>query len=153
MALVAAPTDYQHDGAVLTGTSMLRYGGMAGLPSAALVRAELDRDHPELMEIAANLMFARRPDGTVLVGDSHHYGLTATPFDDESVTERLAGAAHILGVPGLQVLQRWQGVYASSARTDILRETHDATVSSVTVTTGLGMTLSFGLAAQTFDAL
>ncbi len=154
MAMVAAPAGYQHDGAVLTGTSMLRYGGMTALPSAALVRAELERENPELMEIAANLMFARRPDGTVLVGDSHHYGVTATPFDDESVTERLlAGAARILGVPGLRVLQRWQGIYASSARTDILRETHDATVSSVTVTTGLGMTLSFGLAAQTFDAL
>lgn len=154
MALVDSPSGYALDAAVLTGTTMLRYDGMAALPSAHQVRADLERDHPHLLDIAANLMFARRPDGTLLVGDSHHYGVTATPFVDESVSEQLlVGVARILGVPRLQVRQRWQGVYASSPRTNILRETHGPGVSSVTVTTGLGMTLSFGLAAQTFDAL
>ena len=154
MALVQAPAGYTLDSAVLTGTSMLRYEGIAGLPSAAQVRVDLERDSPELLDIAANLMFARRPDGTVLVGDSHHYDVTAAPFLDEAVSDHLLGAAgRILGVERLQVLQRWSGVYASSPRTNILRENHEPTVSSVTVTTGLGMTLSFGLAAQTLDAL
>lgn len=154
MALVQAPAGYAADSAVLTGTSMLRYDGMAHLPSAASVRAELERASPELLELGANLMFTRRPDGTLLVGDSHHYGLTATPFLDEQVSAHLLdGVARILGVENLQVLQRWQGVYASSGRTAVLRALHEPTVSSVTVTTGLGMTLAFGLAAQTLDAL
>lgn len=154
MALVDAPTGYDQDAAVLTGTSMLRYGGLAGLPSAVAVRAELQRHEPDLLELGANLMFTRRPDGTLLVGDSHHYGVSADPFIDEQVSEHLLdGVARVLGVPRLRVRQRWQGVYASSGRTDILRAVHEPTVSSVTVTTGLGMTLAFGLAAQTLDAL
>lgn len=154
MALVEAPGGYTHDAAVLTGTSMLRYGGMAELPAAAAVRAELERTEPELLQLGANLMFTRRPDGTLLVGDSHHYGVTADPFLDESIGRHLLdGVARVLGVEQLRVLQRWQGVYASSGQTDILRATHEPTVSSVTVTTGLGMTLAFGLAAQTLDAL
>ncbi|MGU3502537.1 TIGR03364 family FAD-dependent oxidoreductase [Mycobacterium sp. C31M] len=154
MALVAAPAGYRQDAAVLTGTSMLRYAGLAGLPSAPSVRAELEQTRPELLELGANMMFTRRPDGTLLVGDSHHYGTAADPFLDEQVTGHLLdGVARILGVPNLQVLQRWQGVYASSGRTDVLRARHEANVGSVTVTTGLGMTLAFGLAAETLDAL
>lgn len=154
MALVRAPAGYALDSAVLTGTSMLRYEGMAKLPSADSVRIELERDHPELLALGANMMFTSRPDGTLLVGDSHHYGVTAPPFLDEEVSAHLlAGVSRILGVDRLSVLQRWQGVYASSSRTDVLRVNHEATVSSVTVTTGLGMTLAFGLAAETLDAL
>lgn len=154
MALVRAPAGYALDSAVLTGTSMLRYEGMAKLPSADSVRIELERDHPELLALGANMMFTSRPDGTLLVGDSHHYGVTAPPFLDEEVSAHLlAGVSRILGADRLSVLQRWQGVYASSSRTDVLRVNHEATVSSVTVTTGLGMTLAFGLAAETLDAL
>ena len=154
MALVRAPAGYALDSAVLTGTSMLRYEGMANLPSAVAVRAELERGNPELLELGANMMFTRRPDGTLLVGDSHHYGRTAPPFLDEQMSAHLlGGVSRILGVDHLQVLQRWQGIYASSGRTDVLRASHEPTVSSVTVTTGLGMTLAFGLAAQTLDAL
>lgn len=154
MALVQAPTGHVLDSAVLTGTSMLRYEGMAKLAAAASVRAELERSNPELLALGANMMFTSRPDGTLLVGDSHHYGVTAPPFLDEEVSAHLlAGVSRILGVDRLQVLERWQGVYASSSRTDVLRARHEPTVSSVTVTTGLGMTLAFGLAAQTLDAL
>lgn len=154
MALVRSPAGYALDAAVLTGTSMLRYEGMAHLPAAASVRAELEHGHPELLDLGANLMFTSRPDGTLLVGDSHHYGVTAPPFLDEEVSAHLlGGVSRILGVDHLQVLQRWLGVYASSSRTDVLRTQHEPTVSSVTVTTGLGMTLAFGLAAQTLDAL
>lgn len=154
MALVRAPAGFVLDSAVLTGTSMLRYAGMAKLAAAASVRAELERGNPELLELGANMMFTRRPDGTLLIGDSHHYGLTAPPFLDEEVSAHLLGGiSRILGVDRLDVLQRWQGVYASSGRTDVLRARHEPTVSSVTVTTGLGMTLAFGLAAETLDAL
>jgi len=154
MALVRAPAGYGLDSAVLTGTSMLRYEGMATLPAAASVRAELQRSNPELLELGANMMFTSRPDGTLLVGDSHQYGVAAPPFLDEEVSAHLlGGVSRILGVDRLQVLERWQGIYASSGRTDVLRAAHEPTVSSVTVTTGLGMTLAFGLAAQTLDAL
>lgn len=153
MALVQAPRGYTLDSAVLTGTSMLRYEGMATLPAAASVRAELESGHPELLDLGANMMFTSRPDGTLLVGDSHHYGVTAPPFIDEQVSAHLlAGVRRIIGAD-LPVLQRWQGVYASSGQIDVLRVCHEPTVSSVTVTTGLGMTLAFGLAVETLDAL
>ncbi|MDO5696767.1 MAG: TIGR03364 family FAD-dependent oxidoreductase [Dermatophilus congolensis] len=153
MALVEAPSGFTTDTAVLSATSMLRYAGFAALPEAEAVRREIEADAPYLLEIGTNLMMTRRPDGTVIVGDSHHYGTAAPPFVDETVSEALLGeAAALLGVPALRVLQRWQGVYASSPQQDILRHQAAPGVESVTVTTGLGMTLAFGLAAETFNA-
>lgn len=151
MALVEPPAGFTTDSAVLTATSMLRYAGFAALPEAQAVRAEVAATNPYLLEIGANLMLTRRPDGTVIVGDSHHYGAAAPPFLDEAVSEALlAEAAVLLGVGRLRVLERWQGVYASSPRQEILRDLVGPGVESVTVTTGLGMTLAFGLAAETF---
>lgn len=151
MALVDAPASFTSATATLTGTSMLRYAGISALPAADAVRTELAERTPSLLGIGANVMVTRRPDGTLLVGDSHHYGAAAAPFLDEDVSDTLLKeVAGLLGVADLRVRQRWQGIYASSPSMEVLRDSPAAGVESVTVTTGIGMTLSFGLAAETF---
>lgn len=47
--------------------------------------------------------------------------------------------------------ERWQGVYASSGRGPLLVRDMAPGVRAISVTSGIGMTLSFGLAAATFD--
>lgn len=90
------------------------------MPGAAAVREEIYRNSPGLIDMVANVMFTRRPDGTLLLGDSHVYGNTVDPFLDEWWTDRLVGEiSKVLGAP-LQITQRWQGVYASSALTSLL---------------------------------
>ena len=70
--------------AVLTGSSMLRYDGFAQQPSAADVRAELLAESPALLEQGVNLMLTQRPNGRLVIGDTHHYGVTEDPFEDEA---------------------------------------------------------------------
>ncbi|MCX5536645.1 TIGR03364 family FAD-dependent oxidoreductase [Streptomyces sp. NBC_00006] len=152
MARVAAPDAFRTDSAVLTATSMLRYDGFTAMPSADRLRAEVTAHSPELLDVVANVMFTRLPDGTVLVGDSHAYDATEIPFQDEATTELLLReASHVLGVPSVRVTERWQGVYASSARGPLLVRDVAPGVRALSVTSGIGMTLSFGLAAATFD--
>lgn len=154
MALVDPPDGLATHAAILTATSMLRYGGLATLPAAAGVRAEVAAEAPELIEMVANVMMAPRPDGTLLVGDSHRYGISQDPFLDEQVEDRLLEeVAAVLGVERLRVRQRWQGVYASSPHSDLLVHHLDARTSVVSVTSGVGMTLSFGLARRVLDEL
>lgn len=151
MALVDGPVGYASHAAVLTGTSMLRYGGLAAMPSASEVRCLLP---DELLEMVANVMCAPRPDGTLLVGDSHAYDLAHEPFLDESISQRLLDeVAAVFGLPGLRVRQRWQGVYASCPDQDLLVEPVDERTTVVSVTSGVGMTLSFGLGEQTLSTL
>jgi hypothetical protein len=51
----------------------------------------------------------------------------------------------------VRITERWQGVYASSARGPLLVRDVAPGVRALSVTSGIGMTLSFGLAAATFD--
>lgn len=151
MALVrpARPLDIRR--AVLTGTSMLRYPAFAQTAAAAALRTELEANSPELLAIDANLMLTQRPDGTLLIGDSHHTETTHDPFLDEATSDTLLdGAAKLLGTGPFTVLQRWQGIYASSPQQSFLIKELQPGVTAVSVTSGIGMTISFGLAKKTF---
>lgn len=152
MVMVDAPAHWKLESAVLTGTSMLRYAAMAATSAADTVRAELSQKAPELLAMDANVMFTWRPDGTLLIGDSHVYDGTVDPFLDEDMTDRLlqeVGA--VVGVNRWRVRQRWQGIYASSPMTSLVRTPLADGVLATSVTTGIGMTMSFGVAAAYFD--
>lgn len=137
------------DPAVLTTTSMLRYPAFVAMPAAATLRAELAEADPRLMEIDANVMFTQRPDGTFLVGDSHYLNPTQAPFQDEAVGQTLLDrAAELLGQGPFKVLERWQGVYAASSQQPFLIAPLSSSATAVTVTSGIGMTISFGLAQK-----
>lgn len=153
MARVKTPHVMGLGPAVLTGTSMLRYGAFEG-PAQEALRAEMQAIRPDLLEIDANVMFTQQPDGTLLVGDSHRTFDAAPPFLDERWSELLLGeVASLLGTERLEVLERWQGIYATSADRDLLRETPLPGVSVVSVTTGVGMTIGPALGARTIAAL
>ncbi|WP_035759151.1 TIGR03364 family FAD-dependent oxidoreductase [Granulicoccus phenolivorans] len=133
--------------AVLTGSSLLRYDAFSRTTAAAGVRAELAADQPDLLTYDCNVMFTQRPDGTLLVGDSHRYAEAADPFTEARIDEVIrADVSDVLGVAP-PVLERWQGVYAKAER-PYLRRRLDEVVEVCSVTTGLGMTIGLGLAAR-----
>lgn len=137
---------------VLTGSSMLRYSAFASLPSAPDVRARFRLVEPEILDLDVNQMYTERPDGTLIVGDTHSVGANVTPFQDErayALLERLG--ARLFGRP-MRVRQRWQGIYAKAPR-DFLRVSPCEGVRVVSVTTGIGMTTGLGLAASVIDEL
>ncbi|MDF0529287.1 TIGR03364 family FAD-dependent oxidoreductase [Tsukamurella sp. 8F] len=149
MGLVDAPGGRTIAPAVLTGTSLLRYDAFAETAAAADLRTRLEADHPELSTIDANVMFTQRPDGRLLVGDSHRSEHTVDPFLDEDTTDTIAGEiGRVLGVDSLRFRQRWQGVYATSNRAPYLAADLDDHLSVRIVTSGVGMTIAFGLAAR-----
>ncbi|AKU17111.1 TIGR03364 family FAD-dependent oxidoreductase [Luteipulveratus mongoliensis] len=153
MLRVTDPHARTLDPALLTGHSMLRYGAFEDCPTLPAVRARLQREEPEAVAAGLNLMFTQRPDGSLTIGDTHHYDHTFDPFDDEELDELvLAQTARLLGVPNLQVLQRWRGVYASAPEPFLVDTPHED-ARAVSVTSGIGMTTAFGLAASVLDDL
>lgn len=95
-------------------------------------------------------MLTQRHDGTLLIGDSHHTETTQDPFLSEATSDTLLRAATDLLGRNFEVLQRWQGVYASSPQQSFLIKDVAPNVTAVSVTSGIGMTISFGLAQKTF---
>lgn len=154
MARVEQPAGLVIAEAVLTGTSMLRYPAFTETVAAGALRRHLAALEPAMLDIDANLMFTQRPDGTLIVGDSHAYGVSMPPFLGEPTSDLLLGrVAAVLGVESLRVLERWQGVYASSRQHPYLVHEPMPGVTVVAVTSGVGMTISFGLARKVMGAL
>lgn len=117
------------------------------------MRENLRAQAPELLKLVANVMFTRIPGGMLLFGGSHVYGRTIPPFLEEDTTARLlAEIRRILGA-GPTPTQRWQGVYAPGALTSLVVERVDPRLTAIAVASGIGMTLCFGIAAQTLGAL
>jgi len=153
MLQVAAPSGRTYTPAVLTGTSLLRYSAFTACPSAADVRARLEREAPELLAADVNLMLTQRPDGDLTIGDTHHRGHSVDPFKDEAFDELLlAETGRLLGVDRLAVRRRWQGVYASAPGEFLVAAPLERT-RVVSVTSGIGMTTAFGLAPEVLDDL
>ncbi|MGI5216905.1 TIGR03364 family FAD-dependent oxidoreductase [Nocardia sp. CA-290969] len=154
MLEVDPPGDVRIEPAVLTGYSMLRYGGLAATGSAAEVRRETTARAPETLDAVMNLMLTQRPDGAIVLGDTHHYSRTHLPFDEESVTDLvLREGARLFGVDNLTVRRRWRGIYADSPKTDFLVAAPAPGIRVVSVTSGIGMTTAHGLAPTVLDDL
>lgn len=152
MLRVALPGAASVEPGVLSGTSLLRYAAFARSPHLAHVRARLAATQPALLDAEVNLMLTQRPDGTVLLGDSHTAGPAEAPFRAEPVDELLLreGAA-LLGTGPLHVLERWTGTYAT-APGQFLVTAAEPGVLAVSVTSGIGMTTALGLAPHTLDS-
>lgn len=146
MSLIDAPPRLPTGFAMLTGTSLARYDGFAAMPGAEALRHDLDEREPELRGCIANLMVTDIPQG-LLIGDSHAYDHSPEPFIDERIGALLLDrATSVLGIDHPTVLQRWLGMYADSPTTNLVLERPDERTTVAVVTSGIGMTLSFGIA-------
>jgi FAD dependent oxidoreductase TIGR03364 len=154
MVRVAAPGGRRYGPALLTALSLARYPGFSVRPGAADLSARLSDERPELTQAGIHLIVTQLPGGDLLLGDSHEYGQTVSPFGDERLDELvLAEAGRLLGVDGLRVRQRWHGVYPSAPGNPFLIAQPLPGVAVVEVVAGVGMTTALGLAPLTFEAL
>ena len=79
--------------AVLTGSSLLRYGGIRRLPvGCRSTAAASSATTLQLIDADVNLMFTQRPDGDLLIGDTHHYDRTVDPFRREELDDLILSA-------------------------------------------------------------
>ncbi|WP_291473933.1 TIGR03364 family FAD-dependent oxidoreductase [Corynebacterium sp.] len=146
MSLVDRPAGVPADLAMLSGTSLARYDGFAAMPSAPALREELAVREPGLVDCVANLMATGTADH-LFIGDSHAYSLSPEPFIDEDIAGLLLDrASDLLGLGTPRVRQRWLGRYADSPDTNLVLEHPDEHTTVLVVTSGIGMTLSFGVA-------
>ena len=132
--------------------SLVRYLGYAALPEAAALQDLLADEQPDHLAHGIHLIVAQGADGSLIVGDSHHYADTPDPFASAEVERRiLEEFAATLGSPP-PVLERWTGTYASADRHSLVAAPMD-NVRLVTVTSGTGASTAFALAEEVIGEL
>jgi len=146
------PPGFRLPGAVMSDLSLVRYRGYADLPESAALHDRLMREQGEELEHGIHLIAVQSADGSLVVGDSHHYGAAPDPFAFNQV-ERLIlqEAKAALGVAPT-VRERWTGTY-SSADADMFRAAPEPGVRIVMVTSGTGASTSFAMAEETLQEL
>ena len=139
-------------GTLMSDLGLVRYGGY-DTPSLPALRARLEAEQAPWLADGIHLIAVQGSDGTLVVGDSHHYADTPDPFQPRDVDDRmLAEFAHVTGGPVPEVIERWTGVYPSGP--DVaFTEAVAPGVRLVMVTSGTGASTAFAIAEETMADL
>ncbi len=151
MMRLAAP-GYRLPATVMSDLSLVRYLGYAALPEAAALKARLEAEQPDHLANGIHLIVAQSADGSLVVGDSHHYAPTPDPFAPERVDALILDEHRAVFGTLPPVIERWTGTYASGAGHSIV-ETPAEGVRLVVVTSGTGASTAFALAEDVIGGL
>jgi len=143
-------------GSVMTDLSLGRYLGYADLPEAEPLKARFRAEQAEHLAHGVHLIVVQSADGSLVVGDSHHYGPTPDPFAPEFVDDLILDEyAALFGRGPERVVERWTGTYASAPDRLAFIDRPDDTIRLVVVTSGTGASTGFAIAeeavAELFD--
>lgn len=139
--------------ALVSDLSLLRYDGFAKLPDADALRLRLNHDQPEMIANGVHLIVVQSADGSLVLGDSHHYGPTPDPFGAAHVDAMILGEfARLFGAHELTVAERWTGTYSSSDVAAFI-DRPGADLALVMVTSGTGASTGFAIGEETVAAL
>ncbi len=144
-----ADPGYRLAAAVMSDLGLARYAGYAALPQAAALVARLNAEQPQHLADGVHLIVVQSADGSLVVGDSHHYAATPDPFSRQAVDGLILDEfAAVFGPAVPPVVERWTGTYASAQDRTVLVDTPTAGVRLVMVTTGAGASTGFALGEE-----
>jgi FAD dependent oxidoreductase TIGR03364 len=140
-------------GAIMSDLGLVRYLGYAVTRSLSALRARLEAEQGAWLADGIHLIVVQSADGSLVVGDSHHYAATPDPFQPRAVDDRiLVELSAVLDIPVPDVIERWTGIYPSGPDT-AFTEAPEAGVRLVLVTSGTGASTAFAIAEETMADL
>ena len=152
MLRVQPEPGFRLPGAVMSDLSLVRYHGYSRLPAAAALLEQIRREEGESLDQGIHLIVVQSADGSLVVGDSHHYGAAPEPFADQREDDLILGHLHqTLKLQQAKVTEHWVGIYPSSATVDCLIDQPDDATRLVLVTSGTGASTAFGIAEDVFS--
>jgi D-hydroxyproline dehydrogenase subunit beta len=134
---------------VMSDLGLLRYPGYSALAEAAALRARLEAEEGEHLKHGIHLIVVQSADGSLIVGDSHHYATTQDCFAHEHIDalilEEFAAAT---GRPPPAVRERWIGTYAAAADRMMFIDAPALDVRIVMITSGSGASTGFAIGEE-----
>jgi FAD dependent oxidoreductase TIGR03364 len=153
MMRIASP-GFRLPAVMMSDLSLARYEGFAKMPSIAALKHRLDAECARERAHGIHLIVAQGADGSLVVGDSHHYGPLADDLYSTQVEELILGELRaLLDIPQATVVERWLGYYPVAAVQPVVSEEIAPRVRLVTVTSGTGMSTAFAIGEETISAM
>jgi D-hydroxyproline dehydrogenase subunit beta len=139
---------------IMSDLGMIRYLGYSELPAARALRTRLEAEQGEHIHHGVHLIVVRNADGTLVVGDSHHYDATPDPFAPSQVDDLILDEyrAVFAGAPP-RLVEHWTGTYASSGDRLMLIDRPADALRIVLITSGTGASTSFAIAEEVIGEL
>ena len=110
MLRVRPQAGFQLNGSVMGDLSLIRYEGYAALSPSQRLRAQLEQEESASLQHGIHLIVVQSADGSLVVGDSHHYGAAVQPFASDEVDALiLRHLRETLHLSEAMVIERWVG--------------------------------------------
>jgi len=139
---------------VMSDLSLARYAGYAALPEAEALRRRLAVEQAPHLDNGVHLIIVQSADGSLVVGDSHHYGDLPDPFAPaEAEACILDEFSRATGLHPPPVIERWVGTYPVADGRRFFIDAPSDDVRLVIVTSGTGASTGFGIAERTITDL
>jgi FAD dependent oxidoreductase TIGR03364 len=140
--------------ALMSDLGLVRYAGYAALPEAESLRVRLRAEQSEYFEHGIHLIIVQSEDGTLVVGDSHHYAPTpdfsSNGRVDQLILEEFLAATGHAAPP---VVERWSGTYSAAADRTMFVDAPAPTVRIAMVTGGSGASTGFAIGEEVIAEL
>lgn len=154
MRTVRQPRGWSLGPSLAFGLTFKHYPTFQVCATLGALKERIARETPEFDQWGIHVMASANSSGELTLGDSHQYGLSVDIFDKPLINRLILDyARQYLNVPSLEISEYWHGVYAKHPDHAYLDFSPLPGVQLVTVTTGIGMTMSFGIAEQTLRGI
>ena len=148
------PAGWQLGPALAAGLTLRFYPSFGVCRSLPTLKQRITEETPEYDRWGIHGLVSQTACGELTLGDSHEYGLTVDIFNREEIDHLMLNyIGTFLRAPIMRVAQRWYGVYAKHLDRPYLSFDAAPGVRIVTSPGGAGMTLSFGIAAETLERM
>ncbi|WP_431281815.1 TIGR03364 family FAD-dependent oxidoreductase [Humitalea sp. 24SJ18S-53] len=137
--------------AVMSDLGMARYLGYAHETPLGPLLDRLAAEQRDALDHGVHLIVVQGADGSLVVGDSHHYAATPDPFQPGFVDEIILDEFRAVFGAAPPVVERWTGIYPSGPE-DMFTEDLGPGLRLVSVTSGTGASTAFGIAEETLES-
>jgi FAD dependent oxidoreductase TIGR03364 len=151
---VPQPGNWRLGPALAAGLTLRFYSSFSVCSTLPTLKERIATETPEYDRWGIHGLVSQTTQGELTLGDSHEYGLAVDIFNKDEIDQlMLRYISTFLDAPDLSIAERWYGVYAKHPEKPYLTLEPAPGVRIVTSPGGAGMTLSFGIAERTIEAM
>jgi FAD dependent oxidoreductase TIGR03364 len=150
MRTVPQPDGWRLGPSLAFGLSFRHYPALAVCDTLTPLKHRIESEAPELDRFGIHVMVSQAASGELTIGDSHEYARAVNVFDNTAINRLIFDFARDqLCVPTLEIAEQWHGVYAKHPSQTWLCLAPADGIRIITFTSGIGITMCFGVAEQT----